>query len=304
MLVLVNGLPYFSRKIVADLNECDKDNRYIFFNTYYSKWAQLGFLLTLPFCGAVISFNGVSDNSNSLNWALRFRKKMIMQWHGSDVEIAIERHKAKTINRKYIDYASHLVSAPWFTDELRDVLSAAEYAPFSYVREYGNESSYEEVSILTYIPKGREEYYGWNEIVSLSKEMSDIQINVCGTNGENLSQNGNITFLGWVDEEQLLKLMKSHAIFIRLTNHDGKAITVSQALSVGCEVIWTQPYTNCHLVKKNQNDLIQSVRNAIEVIQKRGLSPNHQNIMFAEKELLRDAVLDNYLRILKKQLNG
>lgn len=304
MLVIVNGLPYFSEKIVADLNEYDRDNKYIFFNTYYSKWAQLKFLLTLPFCGAVLSFNGVSDNSNSLNWVLRFKKKLIMQWHGSDVELAIQRHKTNTINRNYIDNASHLVSAPWFSNELKGIIDQVSYAPFGYVTEFGNKQKYGEISILTYIPKGREEYYGWREVEELAESLPEFNITVCGTTGENLKQHNNIQFLGWVSEKELLNLMKKHSIFIRLTEHDGKAITVSQALSVGCEVIWTQPFEHCHFIKKNASDLILSVHKSIEIISKRGYLPNEESILYAKKELMKDAVMANYLRILKDKLNG
>ena len=46
MLVLVNGLPYFSKNIVADLNEFDDENTYVFCNTYESKFAKFKFIFT------------------------------------------------------------------------------------------------------------------------------------------------------------------------------------------------------------------------------------------------------------------
>ena len=123
MRILSNGLPFFSRKLAKDLNAFDEENSYVFYDTYYSKWEQFKFLLALPFAGAVLSSNGVSDKSKSLDLALFFRKKLLMQWHGTDVQLAVERQKNNTINRKYIDAAQHIVSAPWFVDELKDTFS-------------------------------------------------------------------------------------------------------------------------------------------------------------------------------------
>jgi len=151
MLVLINGLPHFSKKIAKDLNEFDSDNKYVFYNTYESKWAQLKFIIALPFCGAVISFNGASDQSSSLDWVIKFKKKLIMQWHGTDVKLAVERKTSNTINRKYIDYAKHLASAPWFIDELKEIIPAITYSPFGYVESAGNDGKYERfVSIIVY----------------------------------------------------------------------------------------------------------------------------------------------------------
>ena len=75
MLVLVNGLPLFSKRLVKDLNSLDKNNTYVFADTYYSLWDKIKFFTLLPFSKIVISFNGVSDNSGSLNWVLKFKKK-------------------------------------------------------------------------------------------------------------------------------------------------------------------------------------------------------------------------------------
>lgn len=48
MRILVNGLPYFSKKIVDDLNELDDENKYVFIDTYTSFWEQIKFLCYHP----------------------------------------------------------------------------------------------------------------------------------------------------------------------------------------------------------------------------------------------------------------
>ena len=303
MLVLVNGLPYFSKNIVADLNEFDDENTYVFCNTYESKFAKFKFICLLPFAKAMISFNGVSDESSSLNWAMKYKKKLIMQWHGTDVLLANQRMAKGTLNRRYIDYASHLVSAPWFVDELKGIVSEVNYAPFGYVFKTGNSNPYQKVSVLTYLAKGKESFYGYKQIIELAENNPDVDFKIVGTDGENLQMLDNVSYLGWVNESTLMTLMKQSSIFIRLTEHDGKAITVSQALSVGCEVIWSYPFENCyHYDLKNGN--IQVCFDQVkELVESRGLVPNQKNIEYAKATLLRDNVLTNYLNLLKSRLN-
>lgn len=302
MLVLINGLPHFSEKIAKDLNEFDSNNKFVFYNTYESTWAQLRFLLALPFCGAVISFNGASDQSSSLDWVLRFKKKLIMQWHGTDVLLAVERNRSGTINRKYIDYAKHLASAPWFIDELKEVVTDIGYCPFGYVESVGNEANYNDVSVLSYVSKNRESFYGWDEIYEASKLLPNTQFTIVGSNGEGLPSAKNITFKGWVTESNLNKLMEEHAIFVRLTEHDGKAITVSKALAKGCEVIWTYPYECCELVKKDSIELKESIEFLSKQIKGRNFKPNNENIKFAKTSLLKNLVLSNYSSMLTELL--
>lgn len=302
MLVLINGLPYFSKKIAKDLNNFDKGNKYLFLNTYESRIDQIKFILLLPFCKAVISFNGVSDTSSSLNWVLRLKKKLIMQWHGTDVQLAVKRYNDKSIEMKYIKYASHLASAPWFVNELKEIVPNIKYAPFGYIESYGNSTKYDKISVLTYLAKDKEEFYGWNEIKRLAIDCPEIQITVVGI-AKPLIELDNVKFLGWVNEDELLSLMNSHAIFIRLTDSDGKAITVSQALSKGCEIIWTKPFSNCHLFHKNKDDIIEKVNNVKKMIELRGSNPNQDNIKYSKNNLLKESVFLDYTKHLTNLLN-
>ena len=52
MRVLINGLPFFGRKLANELQKYDTHSSYIFLDTYNSKWAQLLFFIYLPFIDA------------------------------------------------------------------------------------------------------------------------------------------------------------------------------------------------------------------------------------------------------------
>jgi monofunctional biosynthetic peptidoglycan transglycosylase len=104
MLVLINGLPLFSKQLAENLGHFDSNSNYVFCDTYNSKLHQLKFLALLPFADVVISMNGVTDNSGSLNAVLKLKKPLIMQWQGTDSLLAVERNKSGAIKRDYIDY--------------------------------------------------------------------------------------------------------------------------------------------------------------------------------------------------------
>ncbi|HOV11236.1 MAG TPA: hypothetical protein PLL90_05695, partial [Bacteroidales bacterium] len=106
MNIILTGLPLFARRLCEELSSFDQNNKYYFYNTYYSRKDRVRFLLRLPFADRVISLNGVSDRSGSMDWVLRFRKKLVMLWQGTDVMLAKERFETNTILLKYIRYAT------------------------------------------------------------------------------------------------------------------------------------------------------------------------------------------------------
>ena len=91
MKFLFNGLSLFGRKLVKDLAAFDSRHSYHFYDTYTSRLDQLKFICALPFADAVVSINGVSDPSGSLNAVLAMKKKLILHWQGTDVMLAMQR---------------------------------------------------------------------------------------------------------------------------------------------------------------------------------------------------------------------
>lgn len=304
MRVLINGLPYFGKKIANELNEFDSDNSYVFLDTYYSKWDKIRFRLLLPFCGAVISFNGVSDRSGSLDLVLKKKKKLLMQWHGTDVQLAVERFQKGELYADYIRYAKHFFSAPWFGRELKGIVDKGIYAPFSYVDQIGNDTRYDELSVLSYVAKGRESYYGWEEIKKAAVAYPEVVFMIVGSDGEGLSYPENVRFEGWVSEDRMFYLYRHSPVFIRLCEHDGKAFSVSQAIAAGAEVIWNYPVTEEEgLTTVFNGDIIATLGELFTSIRERGMNPNSKNIKFAKDHLARAIVLNSYTALIKKAIN-
>ncbi len=295
MLVLVNGLPLFSKRLVKDLNSLDKKNTYVFADTYYSSWQKIRFLFLLPFCRVVISFNGVSDNSGSLNWVLRLKKKMIMQWQGTDVLLAVERFENGTIQKKYIENSTHFTDAPWLKDELKDIVSSVRILNFKHLEFQQNSQPYKEISVLSYMGQGSENFYGFQQFKSAAEKFPTIHFHIIGSNGKGLESLPNITFHGWVSEVEVKKRMIETPIFVRLVDHDGNSISVIEALGNGCEVIWSYPNEKCFLAKTGA-ELAQSISEISELITSRNNIPNEANYLFVKEKYRKDIVIGNYIK--------
>lgn len=302
MLILVNGLPLFSQRLVKDLNLLDPNNRYIFTNTYYSKIDKIKFIFLLLFAKIVISFNGVSDESGSLNWVIRFKKKLMMQWQGTDVSLAVERYKSNTLNKKYIDYATHFTDAPWLKDELKDVLKSIEILPFKYIETNQYPEKFAKISVLSYIGKGREEFYGYEIIKASAKANPDIDFHIIGIDGKNLDKIENIYFYGWITDQEVKRIMKSSPIFVRLTQHDGNSLAVAEALSYGCEVIWSYPFKKCYLAN-SIDELNQNILDLSQKIKLRNYEPNFDNIKFVKENYIKKQVIGNYIKTINDVAN-
>jgi hypothetical protein len=295
MLVLINGLPLFAKQLAKDLGDTDPNNKFVFLDTYYSKWDKLKFLLLLPFAGLVISFNGVSDNSGSLNWVLRFNKKLIMQWQGTDVSLAVERYNTGTIENKYINHAHHFTDASWLKEELGRIVESIKIVPFKHLNFIENNRKYRDISVMTYMGQGREVFYGFEELATAAKHFPSIIFHVVGSDGKDFNAPENVIFHGWISQQEVTDLMKETPVFIRLTKHDGNSLSVVEALGNGCEVIWSYPSERTYLATSSQ-ELIVKLDYVFTEIEKRGLIPNSLNFEYVSENFKKEVVIQNYIK--------
>ena len=302
MLVLVNGLPYFGRVLVRDLNEFDSKNKYIFLDTYYSKLDKLFFFFLVPFSKLIISFNGVSDNSGALNWVLKWNKKILMQWQGSDVMIAKQRSKENKIDLRYINKAVHVTDFEYLFNELSEINIHAKILPFKHLESEINNKRYTKIAVLTYVSQNNENLYGFDTILEVAKELADIEFHIIGSNCENyLPLPDNMYVHGWKSKHEVKELMNNIPIFIRMTKHDGNALTVSEALSRGCEVIWTYP-SNLTYQANSKADLVNQILFLKKRIEERGLTANQYNSAKILEHYNKEVVINNYVKFINSIL--
>ncbi len=298
MLVLINGLPLFSKRLADDLNSFDVYSKYIFCDTYNSKLQQLKFLLLLPFADVVISMNGVTDNSGSLNAVLKLNKKLIMQWQGTDSLLAVERFKNGTIKRDYIDYASHFVDFTLQFEEVSTLGLKPTYVFFKSVDAKMPIKKYENISCMTYIGDSRQEFYGINQLKFLAEKFPAIEFKLFGVKKSVVELPKNVKVFGWVSADQFQKELQRTPVFLRLTEHDGFSLSVIEALSYGSEIIWTFPYEFSYQAQTN-DELINAFEEVKQIISNRNLTPNHVLINMVKRDYNKDLILSGYIEKIK-----
>ena len=121
------GYEYFCNKLVKQLKEYDKENKYLFANT-------IGFLNKLLAIYKII----IADNlfiiggsiygSKIINLALLFNKKIFIEWVGTDILIAIENYNKGKVNKKYIENCHHLCEVNWTKEELKKLVLMQQFA--------------------------------------------------------------------------------------------------------------------------------------------------------------------------------
>lgn len=300
MKILVNGLPFFSKKLVDDLNEFDTNNNYLFLNTYESLWAKIKFFLFLPFYDKVISMNGVSDRSGSLDWVVKWKKPLLMLWQGTDVMIATERYHNKTIYLKYIEYAKQFAVAPWLVDELKSIKIKSEVLSFLWLKPNDkNLKKPQNFSCISYLGKGREDFYGWEIIKAAAKELIEVKFYIVGTDGGNLEHVPNIEFCGWLNQDEMLKIYSESSVYIRVPKHDGYAHFIGEALSKGLDVIWNYPHPIGYLAD-NKATLIQHIKFLKTKFEENNAGRNQKNIDWVKRNLKKEKVLQNFVNQLKE----
>lgn len=298
MKILINGLPYFSERLAKDLNGLKSEHSFRFIDTYNSRIAKLKFALQIPYVDGMISMNGVTDQSGSLDLAIRYRKKIWMQWQGTDVLLALKRTKEGTINRKYLDYSIHFTDAPWLADELKSIGINAEIIQYKWLPQVDPISNFHQFAAYSYLAQNREEFYGWEGIKNLAIKLPDVPFYIVGSNGNNLVDiPKNVIFEGWVDHQRMKKIQREIPIFIRLTDHDGFSLSVLEAFAFGAEVIWNQPHELVHQATKSL--LETAFKEAHFKILENNFIPNKSNINYIRDNFQKLDVLNNLIKKLE-----
>ncbi len=302
MRVLVNGLPLFAKRFAEDLQKYDPSSRFIFLDTYNSLWAKFLFFLYVPFCDCVISMNGVTDNSGSLNLVLWWKKKLILQWMGTDALLAMDRFKQQTIFRKYIDNSYNFVDSQWLMEEVKSLEVPVEYLHFKSVTVIPNDKIYDQISITSYVAEKRQLFYGMDQIAEIARALPNIEFHLFGLNQADFPTTPNVHFYGWVSPEEFAEKLKVSPIFLRLTDHDGFSVSVIEALGYGCEVIWSLPFEYTHLAT-NAQQAIEKISMLVPKIEKLGMKPNHELIEIVQQHFNPETLTKNYIQKLKGIVN-
>ena len=238
------GLPSFAAKIARHLSEFDSENTYKSYDTYFSKKELVKCLLEFNKADLIYSMNGSLLPSGIFDKAIRKKIPLVMHWMGTDVLKAIKAKKDELMLKQYAEYAHHATEVSWLQQELLEVDINAQLIPYVVMTAPEEPPAWgEQFEVLTYLGKDREKFYGWHKVRALAKALPAINFNIVGTQLEGEELPKNVTAHGWVNNMD--EFRSRSTVLLRLTEHDGLANTVLEALSWGRYVLFTYNTPGC-----------------------------------------------------------
>ena len=197
---------------------------------------------------------------SNLLLALLMRKSVIQHYIGSDVLLTLKSKRKVMIQKLLARWGVNLFAgSEQLSLELKDAGIDSITLPFVN-RDIRNAfTAYpKELTVLTYVPDGKEEFYGLPAILACARKFPHIRFTILrNTRDFALSNVCTIPFVPWEDMD---KLYNEHNIYLRLTKHDSLSTAVVEALACARHVIWTQPFPYCYQVA-NEKDLDRLLAN-------------------------------------------
>ena len=251
MSVLLFGLPFWSAHVAELLNEHTDDLRATFVPpaAYPSTLARglddgTPVLLRMGFRPAARTARG-----RAFEWYWRAlsrrhsRARTVYYWLGTDV-VHASRDAARwpssraALSRTREDL--HLACAPWLIDELRGLGIASELAviPETTRPPATVAAMPRDLTVLTYLPHGRFDFYGGPTIMAAAAQLPDIRFRVVGSSRDDIpGAPANMDCLGWVSD--MTRVYEESSVVVRIPEHDGYGGTVIEALLHGRYAVYT-----------------------------------------------------------------
>lgn len=174
-----------------------------------------------------------------LSLAKKLNKKIIIHWIGSDVIRERERQErgGEKINQGVINLA--------VTQQLCEELAALDICSY-YVPIVPSSFPLSNIppmpsshGVMSYIPKGHEDFYGWQEVKKIAEAHLNIPFYIVANDGDGLGNvSENVIFKGYLPHSELIDLFEEISVLIRYTKHDGLPVMLLEAQALGRTVIY------------------------------------------------------------------
>ncbi|PCH93471.1 MAG: hypothetical protein COB85_06985 [Bacteroidetes bacterium] len=303
MRVLIVGLPYFAKRVHADLSAFDTDNTYFVLDTYENWFDKLKTLFLLPNVDLIYSINGSISHSLVFSLAMKLRKKLVMHWVGTDVVKSRLSFKNGDYNQSFITGATHLCEVDWIQEELKEIGVHAEvinFANFEVKQLNDSKKLKPSFYVLAYVANHRPAYYGMEKIIELANLLPQTQFKIAGLETfKNIPDN--IELLGWVNNMD--ELIRDSGMCLRCTEHDGLSSFVLEALAAGKIVAYNNDFPHC-LYTPDMNSLVGSIKNIEEKHRLGGPEYNKPGREFIELKFSKVYILSTLRDKLMSTANG
>lgn len=180
----------------------------------------------------------------------------------------------------------HLAGAPWLAQELASAGMKAAFIPVvSPLLDDGVQvrplpSS---ARILSYIPLGREEFYGESKVLEAARNNPDVSFTVVANSPERKPNLPNVEYRTVIPRSEMEEMLDQTTCYMRLTQHDG--------LSGGIEALlrgryWIFTYNHPYAFKAKTTEEIQAAINSV----KSKATPNYEGAKYAREHYAKSVV--------------
>ena len=227
----------------------------------------------------------------------RYKKPVFYHWIGTDVYRFINDSFIKRFLKKNIinsPLVHNLVVSENLKIELEQFNISSAIIPLTNLNSVDDVTVMpEKFSVLSYVPKNRRDFYHGELITELAGKLPDIDFHILAAGEEN-SGRPNLFFYDFVDDAA--PFYKKCSVLLRITTHDGLPKMVLEALSFGRQVLWSEPFPHCYLVKTSDEYL------AILKKLKMNCSLNKEGKKFVEDSFNESKIIANYYQLCQRIL--
>jgi len=211
------------------------------------------------------------------------KKKVIIQWAGSDILQLYISHKSKMTTALTMKLAVHLCTSSWNQRELSQFGIKANLIKSEVVGlnvSTNVPSLPHNFTVLAYLPKSRFNFYGGGIIEKLIEEYPSITFIIVGDDGEGRIKAKNVKWLGYIPFKKMSDIYKRTTVLIRMPEHDGLSNMVIEALIHGRYVIYNYRFPYCCHARNYEE--VKSWINVLRKIKEPNLSGRNYAIKFIE----------------------
>lgn len=242
---------------MVDVGSCIKGRK--------SKWMKL-----LQWTWAILRVDAIYNIYTSENawmyffWAKLLGKRVITHWIGTDVYYIMGNPKGAKRISKFVDVQFSCFEP--LRDELLQVGIDTKVLPIIPIKiNYELCEMPKKHSVMIYMPNGREDFYGYQELKNIFPAFSQLTFHIVGTDHHApFAQFQNVAVEGFLSHAQMEALFREISIVIRPTKHDGLSMSVLEAMAKGKNVIWSSRFPHTMLgrtedeIKKCLQELIDT----------------------------------------------
>jgi len=151
------------------------------------------------------------------------------------------------------------------------------------------------LTVLSYLPEERHEFYGSKIFFDLAKEFPEVTFLALCKEGEmSKSSNSNIQYLPY--QENMAKIYQKTGIILRMPEHDGMSLMVLDGLLRGKQIIFSYKFPFCY-----QANNFSEAKKALRLFIKNPKT-NREGAEFVKKNFSHERISRRLVRIYREVL--